>query len=181
MSLTSLCSRSAYFLESNSTPRALKKLRGRGSQSAETSELTPAQTLRSSFSPPREADHVFFSRADQPPSAAASNMVSFGGSENEILDDSVSLAASEGEELLGSIYDPALPQSGESSKPKPGTDANLFHVLSRALDELGLEWSLPEEPTHSRLDKWFLPRCRQPPRQRFLPFFLKVHKELTRS
>ncbi len=62
MSLTSLCSRRAYFLESNSTPRALKNLRGRGSQSAETSELTPAQTLRSSFSPPKEADHVFFSR-----------------------------------------------------------------------------------------------------------------------
>ncbi len=65
------------------------------------SELTPAQTPRTSLSAPREADPVFFSRADQRPSAAASDMVSFGGSEDEILDDSVSLAASDGEELSG--------------------------------------------------------------------------------
>ncbi len=89
------------------------------------SELTPAQTPRTSLSPPREADPVFFSRAEQHPSMAASDMVSFGGSEDEILDDSVSLAASDGEELSGSIDDPALPQSGESSEPKPGTDAEF--------------------------------------------------------
>ncbi len=98
------------------------------------SELTPAQTPRA----PIEANPVFFSRADQCPSAAVSDMVSFGGSEDEILDDSVSLAASDGEELSGLIY---------------------------AVDELGLEWSPAEEPTRSRLDEWFLPGCRQTPLQ----------------
>ncbi len=44
------------------------------------------------------------------------------------------LAASDGEELLGSIDDPALPQFGESSEPKPGTDGEHFRVLSRAVD-----------------------------------------------
>ncbi len=83
-------------------------------------------------------------------------MVSFRGSEDEILDDSMSLAPSEGEELSGSIDDPALPQSGESSEPKPGTDAELLRVLSRAVDDLGLGWSLLEEPSRSRLDEWFL-------------------------
>ncbi len=45
--------------------------------------------------------------------------------------------------LSGSIDNPALPRSGEYSEPKPGTDANLFHVLSKAVDKLGLEWSPP--------------------------------------
>ncbi len=67
------------------------------------SELTPAQTPHSSLSPPREADVVFFSHADQHPSAAASDMALFGGGEDEILDDSMSLAESDGEELLGLI------------------------------------------------------------------------------
>ncbi len=54
--------------------------------------------------PPREADPIFFSCADQRPSVAASDMVSFGGSKDEIPDDSLSLAASDVEELSGSIY-----------------------------------------------------------------------------
>ncbi len=66
-----------------------------------------AQILCTTLSPTKEADPVFFSCPDQRPSAAASDMVLFGGSENEGLDDSVSLAASDAEELLGSLYDPA--------------------------------------------------------------------------
>ncbi len=45
------------------------------------------------------------------------------------------------------------------------------------MDELGLEWSPPEEPTRSRLDEWFLPGRHQ----RASPFFPEVHEELTRS
>ncbi len=151
-SLASLCSRRAFFLESDSTPCSLPL-------SSEMSELMPAQTPRFSLSPPREVDPVFFSRADQHPSAAASDIVSFGVSDDEILNDTVSLSASDADSdvLSGSIDNPALPRSGESSEPKPGTDANLFHVLSKAVDKLGLEWSPPEEPTRSRLDEWFLP------------------------
>ncbi len=49
------------------------------------------------------------------------------------------------------------------------------------MDELGLEWSPPEEPTRSHLDEWFLPGRRQAPHQRSSPFFPEIHKELTRS
>ncbi len=71
----------------------------------------------------------------------------------------------------------ALPPSGE---PKRGTDAELYCVLSTAVEELGLQWSPPEEPTRRHLDEWFLPGRRQASRQWASPFFPKVHKELTR-
>ncbi len=61
-------------------------------------------------------------------------MVSFGGMENELLDDIMSLAASDAEEMSGSTIDPA----------KPGMDGKLFCVFSKAVEELGLEWSAPE-------------------------------------
>ncbi len=60
-------------------------------------------------------------------------------------------------------------------------DAELFRVLSKAVEELGLEWSPLEEPSRSRLDEWFLPGRRQAPQQRPSPFFPEVHDELTRS
>ncbi|KAL0196631.1 hypothetical protein M9458_005171, partial [Cirrhinus mrigala] len=87
----------------------------------------------------------FCSHPDQRPSAAASDLVSFGGSECNAMDDSISLVASDVEELATS----------------PGMDAELFRILSK------------EEPTHGRLDEWFLPYRRQAPRQRASPFFPK--------
>ncbi|KAI2664297.1 Platelet glycoprotein V [Labeo rohita] len=170
MSLSSLRSRIAFFSERDSAPRALpfpssqepvkKKQRGRGSQRSELGELTSAQ--------PRRGSPVLFTRPDLCPSAAASDMVSFGGSEDDMLD-SMSLAASDAEELSGSINDPAPLPSADTSDPrsKTGMDAELFRVLTRAVDELGLEWSPPEEPPRSLLDEWFLPGA--------------VHEELTRS
>ncbi len=62
----------------------------------------------------------------------------------------------------------------------PGMDADLFHVLSNAVDELGLEWSPPDETSRSRLDEWFLPGRRQAARQRASPFFPVVHDEITK-
>ncbi len=97
----------------------------------------PAQTPRSSLSPLREADPVFFSHAEQRPSAATSDMVSFRGSEVEILDDSMSLAASDREELSGSIDDPALPQSDKSSEPKQAATPNF----SVSYQELWTSWA----------------------------------------
>ncbi len=44
-----------------------------------------------------------------------------------------------------------------------------------------MEWSLPEEPSCSRLDEWVLPGRHQAPRQRASPFFLEVHDEITMS
>ncbi len=84
-----------------------KKQRGRGFEQPVTSELTTAQCPRASPSPQREHSPVLFTQHDQPPSAAASDMILFGVSDNE-LDDSLSLAASDAEELSGSVTDPAL-------------------------------------------------------------------------
>ncbi len=80
----------AFFSESNPAPRALllfssqgptrKKQRGRGSQHSEMSELMLVVPLRTSLSPHREFSPVLFTRSDQHPSAAASNLVLFGGS-----------------------------------------------------------------------------------------------------
>ncbi|KAI2645948.1 hypothetical protein H4Q32_025302 [Labeo rohita] len=192
MSLSSLRSRIAFFSERDSAPRALpfppsqepvkKKQRGRGSQCSKLGELTSAQPPHASPSPQREGSPVLFTRPDLCPSAAASDLVSFGGSEDDMLD-SMSLAASDAEELSGSVNDPAPLPSSDTSDPrtKTGMDAELFRVLTRAVDELGLEWSPPEEPPRSLLDEWFLPGRRQAPRQRASPFLPEVHEELTRS
>lgn len=90
----------------------------------------------------------------------------------------MSLAASDAEELSGS-YDPAPLPSAQPSEPKSGIDTRLLHILTKAVEELGLDWSSLEEP--ARLEKWFLPGCRQAPWQHASPFFPEVHEELTRS
>ncbi|KAA0714748.1 hypothetical protein E1301_Tti006412 [Triplophysa tibetana] len=86
-----------------------------------------------------------------------------------------------GEELSGSVFDPAPLPSVKHSKPALGVDSELFRVLTKAVEELGLEWTSPEEPARSRLDEWFLPGRRPAPRQQTSPFFPEVHDELTRS
>ncbi len=62
-----------------------------------TSERAPAQCPRASPSQ-REHSPVLFSQLNQRFSAAASDMILFGASDNE-LDDSLSLVASDAEEL----------------------------------------------------------------------------------
>ncbi len=191
ISLASLHTRIAFFSESDPAPRALpfsssqgpvrKKQRGRGFQRLVESELTPAQIPRASFSPHREISPVLFVQPDQRPSASVSDLVSFGGSDDELADDSMSLVASDAEELWGSATDPAPSGLPAPSAAKAGMDAELFRVLSKAVEELGLEWSPPEEPSRSRLDEWFLPGRRQAPQQRPSPFFPEVHDELMRS
>ncbi len=74
---------------------------------------------------------------------------------------------------------PQMPRSCRvcTSTPPPrslhslGMDADLSRVLSNTLEELGLEWSPPEEPSRSRLDEWFLPGR----------LFPEVHDEITKS
>ncbi len=88
------------------------------------------------------------------------------GSDDELADDIMSLAASDAEELSGSVTDPAPSRLPAPSAAKAGMDAELFCVLSKAVEELGLEWSPPEEPSRSRLDEWFLPGRHQAPQQR---------------
>ncbi len=117
-SLASLRSWIAFFSESDSAPHALtysssqgpvrKKQWGREFEQPvkRTSELTSAQCPHASPSPQREHLPVLFTQHNQRPSAAASDMISFGASDNE-LDDSLSLVASDTEELSGSVADPA--------------------------------------------------------------------------
>ncbi len=107
-------------------------------------------------------------------------MILFGVSDNE-LDDSLSLAASDAEVLLGSVTDPALLPSSASRNAKLRADEEFIRVMTEAVNELGLEWSLPEEPSRSRLNKCFLPGRHQVLRRRSFPFFSEVHDELTKS
>ncbi len=51
----------------------------------------------------------------------------------------MSLAASDAVELSGSMFDPATLPSMDPSDAKAGMDAELFRVLSKAVEELGLE------------------------------------------
>ncbi len=144
-----------------------------------TNKLASAQCPHTSLSQ-REHLPVLFSQLDQHPSAAVSDVISFGVSDNE-LDDSLSLAASDAEELSGSVADPALLPSSASCSARLKADDALIRVMTKAINELGLEWSPPEEPSRSRLDEWFLPGRHQVLSQRSSPFFPKVHDELTKS
>ncbi|KAF4105286.1 hypothetical protein G5714_014617 [Onychostoma macrolepis] len=94
-SLATLRAWITFFLESESSPCTLpfsssqglvkKKQRGKGIKHSVTSELTHA-----SPPPSRVISPVLFEREDQCPSADASDMVSFGAIEDELLDDSMS-------------------------------------------------------------------------------------------
>ncbi len=106
-------------------------------------------------------------------------MISFGVSNNE-QDDSLSLVASDVEELSGSVTDPALLPSSASRNARLRADEELIRVMTKAVNELRLEWSPPEEPSRSRLDEWFLPGHHQALCQRSYPFFPEVHDELTK-
>ncbi len=159
ISLASLRTHIAFFSESDPAPRTLpfsssqgpvrKKQRGRGSQRPVESELTPAQIPRASLSLHREISPILFFQPDQRPSASVSDLVSFGGSDDELANDSMSLVASDAEELSGLVTDPAPSGLPAPSAAKAGMDAELFRVLSKAVEELGLEWSPPEEPSRA--------------------------------
>ncbi len=169
-SLASLLSLIAFFSESDSAPHALpfsssqgpvrKKLRGRGFDQPVKSKLTSAQCMHASPSPQREHLPVLFTQHHQHPSAAAPLL---------------SLAASDTEELSGSVTDPALLPSSASH------NARLIRVMTKGVNELGLKWSPSEEPSRRWLDEWFLLGHHQPVRQRSFPFFPEVHNELTKS
>ncbi len=146
--LASLRARIAFFSESDSVPRTpppfstspgpvRKKQWGRGFEQPVTSEFMPAQCPHASSSPQKEPSPV-----------AASDMISFGVSENE-LDDNLSLAASDTEELSGSVIDPAFLPSSASRNARLRADEELIRVMTKAVNKLGLEWSPPEEPSRT--------------------------------
>ncbi len=79
------------------------------------------------------------------------------------------------------MTDPALLPPSSSCNARLRMDEELIRIMTKVVNELGLEWSSPEEPSRSRLDEWFLPGCHQAPCQRLSPFFPEVHDELTKS
>ncbi|KTG46241.1 hypothetical protein cypCar_00040413 [Cyprinus carpio] len=80
-----------------------KKQWGKWTKPSAMSELALAQNPRASPPSSREYFPVLLEHAGQHPSADASDMVSFGPVEKELLDYSMSLIASDAEEMLGSI------------------------------------------------------------------------------
>lgn len=115
-----------------------------------------------------------------------SGLVYFGASEEDVIiedviaDDSMSLAASDGEEWGGSGGESEILPPSQTLRPKP--EAELIRVLSKAVEDLVFEWSAPEETAHCLLDDWYLPgRRQQSSRQRPIPFLPAVHDELTKT
>ncbi len=68
-----------------------------------------------------------------------------------------SLAASDAEEVSGSVTDPALLPSSASCNARLRADEELIRVMTKAVNEFRLEWSPPEKPSRSRLDECFFP------------------------
>lgn len=66
-------------------------------------------------------------------------MISFGGSECDPTDESMLLDASDAEELSGLYINHTRLPSAQPSTSSPGLDAKLFRILSKAVEELGLE------------------------------------------
>ncbi len=176
MSLASLRSRIAFFSESDSVPRALpfsssqepvrRKQRGREIQCSNVSELTSAQVPRASLSPHRETSPSSSPSLTSVPLPARAIWSSLVGVTTSCW-------------MTTCHWQPRTPRSCWAWLP--GMDAKLLCVLSKAVKELGLEWSPPEEPSGRRLDEWFLLGHRQAPCQRSSPFFPEVHDKLTRS
>ncbi len=48
----------------------------------------------------------------------------------------------------------------------------LMRVLSKAVQELELTWSPPEEPVRSKLDSWYFRSTRKVDSRASVPFFL---------
>ncbi len=97
------------------------------------------------------------------------------------MDDSLSLAASDAEELSDSVTDLVLLPPSSSHNARLRTDEELMRIMTKAVNELWLKWSLSEDSSRCRLDEWSLPGHHQAPCQRSSPFFSEVHDELTKS
>ncbi len=93
------------------------------------------------------------------------------GTEEE--DDAISVAKSAREEWSNSPLDYTAPH-GSDTGDLHHNDVELLSILSKAVDEFGLEWAPPAEPTRSRLDEWYL----QLIVAERTPLFPEVHDEI---
>ncbi len=143
-------------------------------------EPAPAQCPRAPHPPAAGPLPVRFMTADLRPSPDAQDVVSFSAMEGtEEEDDAISVAASAREEWSNSPLDYTAPH-GSDAGDLHHNDVELLSVLSKAVDELGLEWAPPAEPARSRLDEWYLQsdRGRKDAPRRPGPFFPEVHDEI---
>ncbi len=99
------------------------------------------------------------------------------GTEEE--DDAISVAASAREEWSNQELGYTAPH-GCDAGDFHHSDVELLSVLSKAVDELGLEWAPPAERARSRLDEWYLQsdRGQKDTSRRSGPFFPEVHDEI---
>ncbi len=99
---------------------------------------------------------VRFMTADLRPSPNAQDVMSFGAMEGtEEEDNAISVAVSLRDEWSNSPLDYTAPH-GSDAGDLHYSDVELLSVLSKAVDELGLEWAPPAEPVRSRLTEWYL-------------------------
>ncbi len=146
-------------------------------------EPAPAQCPRVPHPPAAGPLPVCFMTADLCPSPDAQHVVPFGAMEGtEEEDDAISVAASAREEWSNSLLDYTAPHGGGAGD-LDHSDVELLGVLSKAVDELGLEWAPPAKPARSRLDEWFIQsdRGRKDAPRRPGPFFPEVHDEIKKS
>ncbi len=91
----------------------------------------PPQPPRATLSPHCHVSTVFFTQEEQRSSSAASGLVSFGVSEEEItINDSMPLAPSDVEEWACSGEEPKAHTLTQSTRPS--SDSELIHVLCSA-------------------------------------------------
>ncbi|KAL0177570.1 hypothetical protein M9458_026464, partial [Cirrhinus mrigala] len=95
-----------------------------------------------------------------------------------------SLRPSDDARDLDDLDDPLVQSEASHSEvrePLAPIDEELVKILSEAVQDLGLDWSPPEQPTKNRLDMRYLQSGRQVAApQRRAPFFPEVHEEISR-
>ncbi len=87
----------------------------------------------------------------------------------------MSISASEKEDWAGSE-----PDQLDSSEPSD-LQEELMRVLSKAVQELELTWSPPEEPVRSKLNSWYFRSTRKADSRASVPFFPDVHEQLVKT
>ena len=153
-------------------PRKKKRRSQRPPEPAAAAECSPEPLPRASLSPSPLPD------AQRP--AFARTAVALGDeADDAALSDSCSLMASDSEAWSGSHRSASSTQ--ESSKSRASVDAELLRLLTKAVDQMGLDWSPPKAPAPNRLDGCFLPSRRQAPASRSAPFLPELHSELAKS
>ncbi|XDV46685.1 hypothetical protein PO909_014527 [Leuciscus waleckii] len=156
-------------------PRSKKRRSQRPPEPAMACERSLVPSPRASLSP-----SPLSLKDAQMPAAALTVAASRDEADGDAIDDSCSLLASGSEDWSGSIPDPA-PSLQESGGTRASVDAELIRLLTKAVGQLGFEWSPPEEPAPNRLDGCFLPGRRHAPAPRSAPFLPELHNELTKS